>query len=166
MRHNDMRRSLLVVTAVLALAAAGCSGPAGSAGPTSAGTPPTAGGAASGPAGGRPLESSAAPTSPASAPTADPGRRRPSPAPTASRTTPPADPENPNDQVGAPIVLTGTVHTSGTCVTLTVGAHRWALVGASTGALRQGQTVTVRGRPVALAAGCRADFALAVRDLR
>ncbi len=167
-RRNAVRRSLLVATAMLILSAAGCSRPAGSAAPVpAAGSPAADGSAVPTSSGGQPPgpSATATTTSPTSAPTASPGGRRPSPAPTMSRTRPAADPEIPNDRVGAPIVLTGTVDTGGTCVTVTVGAHRWALVGASTGALEQGQKITVRGRPVALPAGCRADFALAVRNI-
>ncbi len=167
MRPNDMRRSLLAATAMLILSAASCSDPADSAAPASAvGSPATGDSAAPTPAGGQPPEPSAtATTSPTSAPTAVTTRHHPSATPTTSGSTPGADPENPNDQVGAPIVLTGTVDTRGTCVTVTVGTHRWALVGASTGTLKQGQEITVRGRPVALPAGCRADFALAIRNI-
>ena len=73
------------------------------------------------------------------------------------------DPENPHDQVGAPIVLTGTVRRHG-CVILEVAGRRWALLGGPAATLTDGQHVTVRGRPAAVPAGCDASFGLTVRS--
>jgi hypothetical protein len=62
-------------------------------------------------------------------------------------------------------VLTGKVDAGGTCVIVTAHGHRWALVGAQAGGLTHGQTVTVRGRPIAVPPDCRADFAVAIRTI-
>jgi hypothetical protein len=75
------------------------------------------------------------------------------------------DPDNPQDRVGAPIVLTGTVDTTGPCVILTVAGHRWALLGEPIGQLTDQQTVTVRGRPATMPPGCDAASALTVRSI-
>lgn len=73
------------------------------------------------------------------------------------------DPDNPRDRVGPPVVLTGTVHRHDGCTILEARGHRWALTGAATAQLADSATVTVRGRPVAVPAGCDADFGLALR---
>lgn len=99
----------------------------------------------------------AGPTPPVAAPprTGDPG----APNPPASHG---ADPEQPRDLVGAPMTVTGTVTVVGGCTVLDTGAKRWALSGDRAGQLRAGDRVTVRGRPAAMPAGCRADGALQV----
>ena len=75
------------------------------------------------------------------------------------------DPDNPSDLVGAPVVLTGTVSRADGCVILDVGGRRWALTGVSAARLADGQHVTVRGRPVAVPAGCDAAFAVSLRPI-
>ncbi|WP_221328219.1 hypothetical protein [Actinoplanes sp. L3-i22] len=100
-------------------------------------------------------------STPAPATTAPSAGRRIEPSPGGSR----GDPDNPVDRVGAPIVLTGTVGTAGGCVVLTENGRRWALVGAAAARLADGQSVTVRGRPVPVPAGCDAAAALAVRTV-
>ncbi|MDG6108262.1 hypothetical protein Daura_21625 [Dactylosporangium aurantiacum] len=87
------------------------------------------------------------------------------PHPTAAPTPSlPLDPENPQDLRGAPMTITGTVHTRPGCVILDAGAARWALTGPLATTLRDGATVTVRGRPTAVPAGCGADHALDVQQ--
>ncbi|MBB4741953.1 hypothetical protein BJY16_005412 [Actinoplanes octamycinicus] len=107
--------------------------------------------------------SSAAASSPSSGaamstPSPSPGAHRRTPSPPASR----SDPEQPQDRVGAPIVLTGPIETSGECVVLTVDGHRWALVRLPLGQFADGETITVRGRPAAVPPGCDAEWAITV----
>lgn len=83
----------------------------------------------------------------------------PSRAPSASA----VDPENPRDPIGPPVVLTGTVGRRHGCVVLTTGGRRWALIGPAANRMADGQRVTVRGRPIAVPAGCMADFAVLLR---
>ena len=92
-----------------------------------------------------------------------PGPARSTGQPQASATGASADPENPRDLAGAPVVLTGTVRREGGCVILDVGSRRWVLTGAAARKLVDGQQVTVRGRPVTVPAGCDATLALALR---
>jgi hypothetical protein len=101
-------------------------------------------------------------SSPPPAATAPSGSRRPEPSPGTFR----GDPDNPVDRVGAPIVLTGTVGNVGGCVVLTANGRRWALVGAAAARLANGQTATVRGRPVPVPPDCDVAAALAVRTVR
>jgi hypothetical protein len=77
-------------------------------------------------------------------------------------TTQGADPEYPRDLVGPPMTITGTVTTAGGCTILDTGSQRWALLGDQNRRLRDGSRVTVRGRPAAAPAGCRANGALQV----
>ena len=72
----------------------------------------------------------------------------------------------PRDLVGAPMILTGTVHVDASCVVLQVeGGTRWLLTGSATTSLTDGSTATVRGRPIPPPSGCPADRALAVRGV-
>jgi hypothetical protein len=74
-----------------------------------------------------------------------------------------ADPENPTDLAGAPMVLTGVVSRDRGCVVLVVNGRRWALVGGAADGLVDGRRTTVRGRPVAVPAVCEADHGLMLR---
>jgi hypothetical protein len=74
------------------------------------------------------------------------------------------DPENPQDLRGAPMTITGTVHKQPNCVILDAGAARWALTGPLATALHDGATVTVRGRPATVPAGCVVDHAIDVQQ--
>ena len=65
--------------------------------------------------------------------------------------------------MGPPVVLSGTVRREHGCVILEAGGRRWALTGAAAARLADGERVTVRGRPVAVPAGCDAAFGLALR---
>src|SRR4051812_22187990 len=132
-RHNQMHKTLLVVTAMLLLPAAGCGGTSDTAGvmPASSSSAPTGAGA-SAPAdqgtsapGTRAPEHSGAVMPRSSPPPDHPPKSSPRPSPSASR----GDPDNPRDLVGAPVVLTGTVEADGSCVILTAHGRRWALVG-------------------------------------
>jgi hypothetical protein len=77
-------------------------------------------------------------------------------------TGPGAGPEQPRDLVGPPMTVTGAVTVADGCVVLDTGSKRWALLGDRAGQLRDGHRVTVRGRPEAVPAGCRADSGLRV----
>ncbi|HEY0531862.1 MAG TPA: DUF5818 domain-containing protein [Actinoplanes sp.] len=65
--------------------------------------------------------------------------------------------------MGPPIVLKGTVRRDHGCVILETGERRWALTGRAAARLVDGEQVTVRGRPVAVPAGCDAASGLALR---
>jgi hypothetical protein len=71
----------------------------------------------------------------------------------------------PRDLVGPPVELTGTIHVGSGCVVLDVRGRRWALTGPFAGSVTDGTTVTVRGRPTRVPAGCDADYALSVRSV-
>jgi hypothetical protein len=60
------------------------------------------------------------------------------------------------------MTIAGTVTTAGGCTVLDTGSQRWALLGDQTRRLRDGSRVSVRGRPVAAPAGCRANGALRI----
>ncbi|MFI7599321.1 hypothetical protein [Actinoplanes sp. NPDC049681] len=161
MRPNQMRRHACAAATLLLMLmlAAGCGGPADS----------TAGSAASSPVDGASATPAPEPSVPAEpSPTAEPTQTAVPPhhpsrssSPRASR----GDPDNPRDLVGPPIVLAGTVDAAGSCVVLVARGRRWALVGAPAGELTDGQTITVRGRPVAVPPGCEAEHGLAVRSV-
>jgi hypothetical protein len=89
------------------------------------------------------------------------------PAPSMKEPTPPtsADPENPQDLRGAPIVVSGLVHVGGGCVELDTGTVTWLLGGPAAAALADGARVTVTGRPMPVPAGCHADRALTVQRI-
>lgn len=126
-----------------------------------AGCGSTSGGPAT-PAGGSPStgSSSAAPSATSSPPSSSsPAAGAP---PSGSKKAPAtsADPENPTDLMGAPFTITGTVHTSGSCVQLDDGTRRWALLGSAATKLHAGDRLTVRGRRASPPAGCDAPMAL------
>jgi hypothetical protein len=124
-----------------------------------AGCGSTSGGPAT-PAGGSPPtgSSSAAPSASSSPPSSSPSG---SPA-AGAQPSGSADPENPTDLMGAPFTITGTVHTSGSCVQLDDGTRRWALLGSAATKLHAGDRLTVRGRRASPPAGCDAPMALTV----
>lgn len=99
------------------------------------------------------------------APTGPPAGGQPHDATPSPATGNGTDPENPRDQVGAPIVLTGTVSRQDNCVILDTGTRRWALLGTKAATLTDGQRTRVRGRPAAVPSGCNAAFGLAVRSV-
>ncbi|WIM99883.1 hypothetical protein ACTOB_003551 [Actinoplanes oblitus] len=150
-----MRKALIALAATLLLPAAGCreapSSPATSAEHSGAAMPTS------------PVSSPSDDPSPSGLPSSHGGPPRSHGAPSPA-TSPPSrgDPENPLDLRGAPIVLTGTIDTTGECVVLTAKGHRWALVRAPIGLYTDGQTATVRGRPTAVPPDCDAEWALSV----
>jgi hypothetical protein len=153
-----MRLGVRLAGVALMLPAAGCSPPTGTPGQA----PPTAAPGVSSPAAAQPGAGGLSSGSPA--PGVDPALSTgegPDPLP-----TPPgpasADPEDPRDLVGAPVVLTGAVSRRRGCVVLEVRGRRWALTGDAADRLPDGRQ-TVRGRPVAVPVGCDADFGLLLR---
>jgi hypothetical protein len=67
--------------------------------------------------------------------------------------------------MGAPFTITGTVHTSGSCVELDDGTRRWALLGSAATKLHAGDRLVVRGRRASPPAGCDAPMALTVLSI-
>lgn len=156
MRPIGMRTPSLPLVAAVLVLAAGCGPAATSPGPADE----PASTAGSGPAPAATTPDSAAPSahpSPSVRPTT-PARRPPH-----TGSTP--GPDMPRDLVGPPLELTGTVHVGSGCVVLEVRGRRWALTGPLAGSLTDGTTVTVRGRPTRVPAGCDADGALTVRSV-
>ncbi len=83
--------------------------------------------------------------------------------PTGHPTKGPIDPENPQDP-RATLTLTGTIHTTGSCVFLDTSSGRWYL-GAAPPTLRDGASVTVRGRRIATPTKCAASHAVLVQQV-
>jgi hypothetical protein len=83
------------------------------------------------------------------------------PSPTGHPTKGPIDPDNPQDPRGG-LSLTGTIHTTGTCVFLDTPSGRWYL-GAAPKTLHDGASVTVHGRRVSPPKMCAANQALLVQ---
>jgi hypothetical protein len=147
-----MRRYLLAAVAGLLLTA-GCD----------PGRAPDPGGAATPATPATPAAASGAPSATVSSPSQNSGPAVPAATSPTPRPPVTSDPDNPRDLVGPPVVLTGTVHRGHDCVILEAHDHRWALTGAGVTGLADGGHVTVRGRPIAVPAGCAADFGLALR---
>ncbi|MBG6135779.1 hypothetical protein [Longispora fulva] len=148
-----MRRLLALAAATLLLAGCANSTPAGAGSPRAA-TPSAQAHSAPSPSG----------------PTSHSNATEESPKPEAGRSAPanpPADQPTGDpqlvDPVGPPRTLTGTVSSIAGCRVLDADSGRWALLGASAGELRDGDRVTVRGRPAKIPAGCMVDHALTVQ---
>ncbi len=169
-----MRKTLLVVAAMMISPVAGCAATADSPAPGQApssdlGTPSSkqrSGDSAAAPSTGRgPLESSSTGHTLPALPGADRLSPHVNAAPTVSGGTEQANPQYARDQIGAPITLSGIVDTSGTCAAITASGHRWAVFGTLVSTLKNGQRATISGRPTALPVDCRADYAITIRHL-
>ena len=75
------------------------------------------------------------------------------------RTTPP---DNPQDLIGPPTTITGTIASTGRCVILDSASGPWLLTGDPAKTLQSGAEVTVRGRPITPPPDCAAPRALRV----
>jgi hypothetical protein len=130
-----------------------------------------AGGSTSAPLSGAPSTAPSTTPSAASSPSAVP----PGPAGSSTPAAPPAgqatghptkgplEPDNPLDP-RATLTLTGTIHTTGTCVFLDTPSGRWYL-GAAPQTLHDGASVTVRGRRIAPPTKCAANHAVLVQQV-
>ncbi|WP_412538471.1 hypothetical protein R8Z50_21765 [Longispora sp. K20-0274] len=145
-----MRRLLALAAVTLVLAGCGDSAPSGVGAPGTA-TPSAQARSAPGPSG--------APSASSGPATSGPGRSAPANPPTDQAT---GDPQI-VDPVGPPRTLTGTVASVAGCRVLDTAAGRWALLGTPAEGLRDGERVTVRGRPAKVPAGCGVEHALTVQ---
>lgn len=147
-RRSEMRESVRWASTIIGLLIlAGCGSTSGGPATPAGSSLPTGSSSATPPANSSPSSSPATGEQPSGS----------AKAPTTS-----ADPENPTDLMGAPFTITGTVHTSASCVELDDGNRRWALLGSAATKLHAGDRLVVRGRRASPPAGCDAPMALTV----